>query len=72
MERLIKLENVQIYAIIVTEEHDDHSVNPGNQLLIRTKDKKEQEVIMREVALAVAGDVVNLSNGMIMILTAIR
>lgn len=66
------LNELMIYAVIVTQEHDVNSVFAGNSLLIRTKDKREQEVIMREVALAVAGDVVKLSNGMILIITANR
>lgn len=64
--------DVQIYAIVVTEEHELNAVFAGNSLLIRTKDKKEQDAIMREIALAVAGDVVRLSNGMVMIVTANR
>ncbi len=64
--------DVRIYAVIVTEEHDERMIVPGNQLLIRTKDEAEQTTIMREIALAVAGDVVKLSNGMILIVTALR
>lgn len=68
----MKLSDLNIYAVIVTQEHDMNTVEAGNSLLIRTKDKNEQEVIMREVAMAVAGDVVNLSNGMVLIITANR
>lgn len=61
-----------IYAIIATQEHDETMISPGNALLLRAKNKEEQDVLMCEVALAVSGDVVRLSNGMYMILTSIR
>jgi len=71
-ERVGNVSDLRIYAIVVTEEHDNQSVIPGNQLLIRTKDKTEQDVIVREIALAVTGDVIRLSNGMILNMTGIR
>ncbi|MEH6944234.1 capping complex subunit for YIEGIA [Bacillus sp. JJ722] len=64
--------DIKIYAIIATQEHNDTMINPGNVLLLRANDKEEQDLLMREVALAVAGDVVKLSNGMYMILTSAR
>ncbi|UOF92341.1 hypothetical protein LSG31_09335 [Fodinisporobacter ferrooxydans] len=66
------MSGINIYAIIATEAHDINIVNPGNSVLIRAKNEEEQQVIMREIALAVMGDVVKLSNGMYMIVTAVR
>ena len=61
-----------IYAFVGTREHGDDMINPGNSVLIRAKDEQEQEKLMREVALAVAGDVVRLCNGLYMMVTSIR
>ncbi|KYP79940.1 capping complex subunit for YIEGIA [Ferroacidibacillus organovorans] len=62
----------QIYALIGTLSHSIEQINPGNAIFIRAKDEQEQEVLMREIALAVVGDVVKLSNGLYLILAAIR
>ncbi len=64
--------DINIYAIIATNEHTNEQVNAGNALLLRAKDEKEQQALMREVALAVRGDVVKLSNGLFLIVTADR
>lgn len=63
---------IQIYALIGTLSHAIDQINPGNAIFIRAKDEQEQEALMREIALAVVGDVVKLSNGLYLILTAIR
>lgn len=67
-----KLDNLKIYALIGTHEHSNENVYPGYSLFLRAEDKMEQEKLMREVALAVRGDVVKLSNGLFLILTADR
>lgn len=64
--------DLNIYAIIGTKEHGEDLINPGNALLLRAKDEEEQNALMREVALAVRGDVVKLSNGLYLIITAAR
>lgn len=64
--------DMQIYAVIATMEHDDQMVQAQNSLLIRAKDEEEQQTLMREVALAMSADVVKLSNGLYLIITAIR
>lgn len=66
------MDELKIFAIIATDEHSNDRVDPGEAILIRAKDEEEQQVLMREVALAVRGDVVKLSNGLFLILTADR
>jgi hypothetical protein len=66
------VDDLKIFAVIGTEEHTNEQVYPGYSLFLRAKDDKEQDILMREVALAVRGDVVKLSNGLFLILTADR
>lgn len=64
--------DLKIYALIGTTDHDPEFIHPGYSLFIRARDSNEQQALMREIALAVSGDVVKLSNGLYMIVTAVR
>lgn len=64
-------DRVRIYAFIGTTAHVSGVIDPGSAALILGKDVQEQKELVREVALAVAGDVVKLTNGLYMVLTSV-
>ncbi|RDI40088.1 capping complex subunit for YIEGIA [Falsibacillus pallidus] len=66
------MNDLKIYAFIGLPKHTEEVIYPGDAVLLLAKDEDEQQVLMRDVALAVRGDVVKLSNGLIMIVTADR
>lgn len=60
MQRNMNSSNYQILAIVTS---DDENIKNGKATMFLCKDEQEKETIMREVALALKGDVVRLSNG---------
>ncbi|WP_148709093.1 capping complex subunit for YIEGIA [Falsibacillus albus] len=66
------MNDMKIYAFIGLPHHTEDVIYPGDSVLLRAKDEEQQQALMREVALAIRGDVINLSNGLIMIVTNSR
>ncbi|GKU84185.1 MULTISPECIES: hypothetical protein [Niallia] len=66
------MEDIKIFAVIGSSSHTNETINSGNALFIQAKEEKEQQSLVREVALAVRGDTVKLSNGLYLVITADR